>query len=158
MIEEPAAACHLLLLLPPLSLSIVLTFFPSLSLPLSSSANLSCLAGSVFSGVFHCALSLFLPLVSDPLIPHLLPFVAFFALIYSHFQFCENFLYCLVMEGLREDLKKVIEGLQGQTKATLVRFVLLTSPQGFHAFQLLSLHQTFPSVQENQEVKVAAVK
>lgn len=61
------------------------------------------------------------------------------------------------MEALREDEKKVI-GLQGQTKATLVRSVL-TSPQGFHtSFQLLSLHQPFPSVQENQEVKVAAVK
>ncbi len=156
--------CQLLVLLPiapsplPLFLSIILTFFPSLSLPLSSSANPSCLAGSVFSGVCSTVPSFsFSSLIRLFSVSFLL---SLFALIYSHFQLCDNFLYRLVMEALREiHKKKVIKVLQGHTKATLVTFCSATSPQGFRtSFRLLSRHQPFPSVQENQEVKPAAVK
>lgn len=141
--------CQLLFLLPiapPLPLYRPQVFFISHS---------RFLFQIVVSGWFSraCRLS-FSPLVSHPILCSL-PFVTF-----SHFPLCDNFPYRLVMETLRElYFKKVIKGFQGHTKAKLVTFCSGTSPQGFHtSFQLLSLHQPFPSVQENQEVEAAAVK
>lgn len=88
-----------------LFLSVILTFLPSPSLPLSSSANSSCLAGSVLSGVFHRALFLFLFSSLILLFSVSIP-LSLFALISSHFQLPDNFLYRLVMEALRELSKK----------------------------------------------------
>lgn len=150
VIEEPSAVCQLLLLLPiapsplPLFLPIILTFFPSLSLPLSSSASLSCLAGSVFSGVFHRALVLFLlsSLIRLFSVSFLL---SLFTLIYSHFQLCANFLHRLVMEALRELSIKSDKSIVRPFKSHTRHFLFCYIPSGLpYLLPTFVLTPTFP--------------
>lgn len=113
---------------PPLLLSHLLSF----------SASPSCLTGSVCSGPSSHS-----PLLCDPLCFHQ-------SLTCKNIVcFGDSFLCHLVKKSLKPlALKKVIKVFQGHTKATLVTFCSITSPQGFcTSSQLfLSLHLAFLSV------------